>query len=70
MKTITRSQFIDHLVTKFENSENPSLTIDLYGSEIRRLERKNPHLEVLKGPHSFASYTDQRYRCVITKRIR
>lgn len=66
MKYISRSQWYVSLVEEFLSSpDNDKLPIQLYGSEIRRIEKKYLNVTVFVGPT--VSATDQRHSCIIKK---
>lgn len=67
MQYITRSQYIHSKVEEFLSSSAPFFTIDLYGSEIRKIIRDYPSLVVQRGPRTLASSDDKRFACVVRK---
>ena len=68
MKYISRGQWYNMKVEEFlENSSESLLYLDLYKSEIKRLEKKFPQVSVLIGPKVLSSHDDQRYSCIIEK---
>lgn len=68
MQYITRSQYIHKKVEEFLSSSFPYFTIDLYSSEIKKISRNYPSLEVKKGPRTLASSDDKRFACVVRKK--
>jgi len=61
-------QWIEAKVEEFLGTGKSYFTIDIYSSEITRIEKKYPFLEVLKGPYTNASTTDKRISCIIRKK--
>ncbi len=68
MRHISRSQWYGKLIEVFlNNPTEKTLAIALYGSEVKRIEKKYPQLEVNVGPPMKASSADQRHSCMIIK---
>lgn len=68
MQYITRSQYIHYKVEEFLSSSALFFTIDLYSSEIRKIEKYYPSLEIKRGPKTLASSDDKRFACVVRKK--
>lgn len=68
MKYISRSQWYCQKIEDFLNSDERCLTIDLYSSEITRIEKRYPNVMVSIGPLTRVSKTDQRHSCFIHKK--
>ena len=66
MEYITRSQFLRAKIEDFlESSDEKRLYLDLYGSEIRRLEKRYPI--IISVAKSNYSHKDQRRACLVLK---
>lgn len=68
MQYITRRKYVNKKVEDFLDSSKSCLTLDLYSSEIRKLSKVYPSLEIKKGQKTLASSDDKRYSCVISKK--
>ncbi len=69
MKYISRSQWYCAKIDEFlKNPEEQNFSIELYTSEVKRIEKKYPQLEVKVGPKVITSSTDLRHACFIVKK--
>ena len=69
MANETRRQYIERHLDGLISSDQSSISIDLYGDEIRRFGKEyEEKVRIEKGPRTGASSEDKRYSCTIIKK--
>lgn len=68
MNHISRSQWYRQKIEDFLKGNETHFCLDLYSSEVRRIEKTYPQILVSVGPLTGTSKMDQRHSCIIRKK--